>query len=191
MNKNWLWVTLLIPCMLLADESEISQAIKQGTQAYQDGQLAKAASQFDYVATLIRQQQAEQLADVFPEPLPDWTANQAESQASSAAFFGGGITASRDYLKGTAQLTISISKDSPLLSAMAMLFSNPSMASMGGYKQIHINGRSAMLKLDEYSQELQMLINNSILVQLEGSGVDKEELLAYAKALDINAIRQH
>lgn len=190
MNKNWLWAGLLIPCMLFADDTEIKQAISEGTQAYQEGQLSQAASQFDYVATLIRQLQAGALGSLFPEPLPGWEAGQVESQAASAAFFGGGINATRDYRKGDASLEISISKDSPLLQAMGMLFNNPSMASMGGYKIKRISGHSAMLKMEDNSQELQILIANNILIQLNGSGVSETELLAYAEALDIDAISQ-
>lgn len=190
MNKNWLWAGLLIPCMLLADDAEITQAINEGTQAYEQGQLSQAASQFDYAATLIRQQQASELGGLFPEPLPGWTAKKADSQAGSTAFFGGGINANRDYQKDKARLKISITKDSPLLQAVSMLFSNPSMASMGGYKQKRINGQTAMLKLEEHNQELQMLINNNTLIQFDGSGVNEEELLAYAEALDLDAISE-
>ena len=191
MNKNWLWASLLIPCMLLADDAaEITAAINEGTQAYENGQLSQAATQFDYAATLIRQQQAGELGNLFPEPLSGWTAKKADSQAGSAAFFGGGINASREYQKDSARLTISITKDSPLLQAVGMLFSNPSMASMNGYKQKRINGHTAMFKLEERSQELQMLINNNILIQLDGRGIDEETLITYAEALDIDAISQ-
>lgn len=190
MNKHWLWAGLLVPCMLFADEAEIQQAISEGTQAYESGQLSQAASQFDYAATLIRQQHADALGDLFPEPLSGWTAGKADTQAGSAAFFGGGITASREYRQGDTRLQISITKDSPLLQSMGMLFSNPSMASMGGYKQKRIHGQAAMYKIEERNQELQMLIGNNILIQLEGRGIGEEELLAYAEALDIEAISQ-
>ena len=73
---------------------------------------------------------------------------------------------------------------------MGMLFNNPSMASMGGYKIKRISGHSAMLKMEDNSQELQILIANNILIQLNGSGVSETELLAYAEALDIDAISQ-
>lgn len=191
MNKNWLWASLLIPCMLLADDTEITQAINEGTQAYEQGQLSQAASQFDYTATLIRQQQASAIGNLLPEPLPGWTAGAAESQATSAAFFGGGINASRDYSKDSSRLTISITKDSPLLQAIGMLFSNPSMASMSGYKVKRINGHTAMMKQEGNNQELQVLVGNNILIQLDGSAVSETELQAYVEAIDIDAISQH
>ena len=57
-----------------------------------------------------------------------------------------------------------------------------------GYKIQRISGHSAMLKMEDNSQELQILIANNILIQLNGSGVSETELLAYAEALDIDAI---
>ncbi|MFD1009443.1 hypothetical protein [Oceanisphaera ostreae] len=193
MNKHWLWVAIFVPGMLLADEiedthAEIKQAITAGTEAYQAGELSQAVTQFDYVSTLVRQLQAGELGNLFPEPLSGWKADEVESQAGSTAFFGGGINASRSYRKDGGQLEISITKDSPLLQTMGMLFTNPSMATMGGYKVKRIKGQTAMIKSEGNSQELQMMVANSILIQITGRGINENDLKAYAEALDIEAI---
>ena len=193
MNKHWLWAAILVPGMLLADEiedthAEIKQAITAGTEAYQAGELSQAVTQFDYVSTLVRQLQAGELGKLFPEPLSGWKADEVESQAGSTAFFGGGINASRSYRKDGGQLEISITKDSPLLQTMGMLFTNPSMATMGGYKVKRIKGQTAMIKSEDNSQELQMMVANSILIQITGRGINENDLKAYAEALDIEAI---
>ena len=195
MNKQGLWALILLPSMVFADETaethtEIKQAITAGTQAYEAGELSQAATQFDYVATLIRQLQAGELGNLFPDPLAGWQAEEVESQAGSAAFFGGGIDASRSYRKDGGQLEISITKDSPLLQTMGMLFTNPSMATMGGYKVKRIKGHTAMVKSEGNSQELQMMVANRILIQIAGRGVAEDDLKAYAEALDIEAINR-
>ena len=193
MNKQWLWALIWVPSVLFADEAddthtEIRQAMAAGTEAYQAGELSQAATQFDYVATLIRQLQAGELGNLFPEPLAGWQADKVESQAGSAAFFGGGINASRSYRKDGGRVEISITKDSPLLQTMGMLFTNPSMATMGGYKVKRIKGQTAMVKSEGNSQELQMMVASSILIQITGRGVSEDDLKAYAEALDIEAI---
>ena len=195
MNKQGLWALILLPSMVFSDETaethtEIKQAITAGTQAYEAGELSQAATQFDYVATLIRQLQAGELGNLFPDPLPGWQAEEVESQAGSAAFFGGGINASRSYRKDGGRLEISITKDSPLLQTMGMLFTNPSMATMGGYKVKRIKGHTAMVKSEGNSQELQMMVANRILIQITGRGVGEDDLKAYAEALDIEAINR-
>ncbi|MGO4999927.1 hypothetical protein [Oceanisphaera sp. W20_SRM_FM3] len=201
MTKRSLWIGLLLPSLLLAsplwaadgdsksdDSNEINQAISTATEAYQAGELSQAVTQLDYAATLIRQLQAGELGKLFPEPLSGWEADKVDSQAGAAGLFGGGINASRSYRKGDNRLEISIMKDSPLLQTMGMLFANPSMATMGGYKVKRIKGHTAMSKAEDNSQELQMMIDNRILLQFHGRNISEDDLNAYAEAIDIEAI---
>ncbi|WP_375056484.1 hypothetical protein [Zobellella sp. DQSA1] len=188
MNMKWVLAGLLFPLTLQADDTEIQQAIEEGQQAYQAGELSRAAAQFDYAATLIRQQQAGELGTLFPEPLPGWQADSVDTQAGSAAFFGGGVNASRHYNKSGASLDITITKDSPLLQTIAVLFTNPSMAAMGGYKVKRIRAHTAMVKEEGDNRELQMLIANTTLLQLSGRGMSEAEFNAYAEAVDIEAL---
>ena len=199
MTKQWRWI--LIPSLLLAGslsaaethsvteaDAEIKQAITTATEAYQTGELSQAVTQLDYAATLIRQLQAHELGKLFPEPLPGWQADKVDSQAGAAGLFGGGINASRSYHQADNRLEINIMKDSPLLQTMGMLFSNPSMASMSGYKVTRIQGHTAMSKAEGGKRELQMLIENRILLQFNGRNLSEDDLKAYAEAVDIEAI---
>lgn len=190
MKKHWIWAGLLLPGLLLANDAEIRQAIDEGTKAYEAGEWSQAASQFDYAATLVRQLQAGQLGELFPEPMSGWQADDAETKAAGAAMFGGGIHASRNYRKSNARLEMTITKNSPLLQTMAMMFSNPSMATMSGYKVRRINGQTAMMKDEGNRKELMMLVANTTLVQLNGRGneLTPEDLEAYASALDLEAL---
>lgn len=188
MKHRLLILGLWLPWALSASEADIQQAIEEGQKAYQAGLLSQAAAQFDYVATLIRQQQAAGMGELFPAPLDGWQAEEVSSQAGSAAFFGGGINASRVYRMGDKRLEIVITKDSPLLQTMAMLFTNPSMAAMGGYQVKRIQGQTAMFKEEGSTMELQMLIANRLLLQLNGQGISEAELNAYADAIDYQAL---
>lgn len=201
MTKHYLWISILMLGLLLAGplvaigteatteaDNEVKQAITTATEAYQTGELSQAVTQLDYAATLIRQLQAGDLSKLFPEPLPGWQADKIDSQAGVAGLFGGGINASRSYHQGDNQLEINIMKDSPLLQTMGMLFSNPSMATMGGYKVKRIQGQTAMSKIDGNNRELQMMIENRILLQLHGRNISEDDLNAYADAIDIEAI---
>lgn len=190
MRHTWLILGLLLPWALTASETDIDRAIEEGRQAYQAGDLSRAATQFDYVATLIRQQQAAGMGELFPPPLDGWQAEDVNSQAGAAAFFGGGIQASRSYRMDDKRLEIVITKDSPLLQTMAMLFTNPSMAVMGGYQIRQIQGQTAMYKAEGTGMELQMLIANSILLQFNGRGISEDELTAYAEAVDYQALTE-
>ena len=202
MTKKWMWTSLLIPSLLLSGQllaadtatdtateadKEIKQAINTGSEAYQAGTLSQAVTQLDYAATLLRQLQAGELGQLFPEPLPGWQADEVDSQADAVGLFGGGINASRSYHKGDSRLEINIMKDSPLLQTMGMLFTNPSMATMTGYKMTRIQGHTAMTKAEDSHQELQMMTDNRILLQFNGRNVGEDDLKAYAEVVDLEA----
>ncbi|ROQ19203.1 hypothetical protein [Gallaecimonas pentaromativorans] len=185
--------TPLVCCLALASfmavAGDVEEAIKAGQDAYQQGQLSEAANQFSYAATLIRQQQGDKMVKLFPAPLKGWQADDAESESAGAAMLGGGVTGSRLYHKGDdISLELKIIKDSPLVQAMAGLFTNPNMAAMAGYKIKKINGVSAMLKTDD-EMSLTMM-DGTVLVQMECSECQSSDLEDYAKALDMGAIKQ-
>ncbi|MAM86281.1 hypothetical protein [Allohahella sp. A8] len=168
---------------------EITEAIDTGLSAYKDGDMSTAASQLDYASTLIRQKKAEQITGVFPEPLSGWTAEDAQSESSGAAMFGGGISANRSYQKGDSYLTIELVMDSPMLQSMMGMFNNPSMIAMQGGKLIKIAGNNAMLEEDGERTKIVFVANNTALFTLTGDGMKADEVKAYANAIKLDKLK--
>lgn len=104
-------------------------------------------------------------------------------------FVGGGIAISRSYRKGDATVDISIVSDSPLLSSIMMMFSNPMF--LGGNKLVTINGERAVevQGSNGVPEELKFVLNSRILITVDGNQCTKEELNAYAKGLDFEALK--
>ncbi|GAA3961363.1 hypothetical protein [Allohahella marinimesophila] len=177
----------LTPAAATADE--ITEAIDTGLSAYKDGDMSTAASQLDYASTLIRQKKAEQITAVFPDPMSGWEAEDAESESSGAAMFGGGISANRSYRKGDADLTIELVMDSPMLQSMMGMFNNPSMIAMQGGKLIKIAGNNAMLEEKDDRTKIVFVANNSALFTLTGNGVKTDEVKAYANAIKLDKLK--
>ncbi|WKE65597.1 hypothetical protein PVT67_18340 [Gallaecimonas kandeliae] len=182
----------LIPLALLASAAftcqagEIDDAIKAAQDAYQKGDLSNAAGQFEYAATLIRQEQGQQLTKLLPQPLDGWQAEEAQNDSTSGAIMGGGIQVSRVYRKGDdVSLELTLFKDSPMMQAMMGIFSNPGMAVMAGYKVKKVKGVNAMLKPDDMSLSL---MKGTLMVQLQCDGCQEPDLLAYANLLDLDAM---
>lgn len=101
----------------------VTDEISQALDAYRAGDLNGAANALDAAGTLIRQAKAAKLKAYLPEPLPGWTAKDAESAAVGSAMFGGGTTVTRRYTKGNSSVEVSIITDSPMMSAPASMFS--------------------------------------------------------------------
>jgi len=176
----------LYASMAMADE--VTDQIQEGLKAYEKGDLDTATIALDTAATLIRQQQANSLSGVLPEPLPGWSADEAETSSAGAAMLGGGLHAERTYRKEDEQVNVSVVGNSPMLQAMSMMFANPAM--MGGdAKLLIVDGRKVIQKKEDHS--LQAMIANNFLVTVEGGdGTADESVKAYFEAIDFEALEK-
>lgn len=178
------WLTATHP--VRADE--IKDAIQEAIDAYEAGDYSAAAGQLDYAAQLVRQLKG-QIQEFLPKPLDGWTAEESSSNAMAGSLFGGGVTASRDYRRGDSSVSITITGDLPILQGMLMMFTNPAIAAQGGARFQKINGHKAMVKTEAGDRgEITIVIGQRYLVQIEGRNVSKEELIAYAEAVDLDAL---
>ena len=170
--------------ILLADD--VTDSINEGLKLYKDGDYAGAMQSLDYASQLIKQKKGTMLEDYFPEPLSGWEGKTATSSAANQAFLGGGINAEREYNKGESSVYASIMSDSPLMSTVMMMISNPMFATSDGGKMVKINGEKALVKydVDNKSGEIQMVVAGKYLVQFSGSNVSNDDLMNYAKAMD-------
>lgn len=173
-----------------AADDEVINSINEGTDFYNNGEYAEAVTSLNYAVQLIQQKKGDVLKQLLPQPLDGWTAQDAESQSAGAAMFGGGITAERQYRKGDSRMTVRIITDSPMMQGIMMMFSNPMFATSDGGRLERIGKQKAIVKYDESgkSGDLQMVVNNRFLVTVEGNNVTRDELLAYAGAIDMKKL---
>ncbi|NLV23436.1 MAG: hypothetical protein GXY54_01465 [Deltaproteobacteria bacterium] len=165
---------------------DVTDSINEALQAYQKGDLAEAVQNLNYASQLIQQKKGEGLASLLPGPLAGWTAEDATSQAATAAMFGGGVTAERRYSKDAAGVTIQVVADSPLLQGVMMMFSNPMFATADGGKMEKIGAQKAIVKYDAAgkSGDIKIVVANRFLVTVEGRDADLADMKAYAAAVD-------
>jgi len=175
-------ITLMTPQPAQADE--IEDAIQAALTAYQDGDINLAKEELDFASQLMSQAKAAGLADFLPAPLDGWERSDAETEAVGAAMMGGGLSASASYSSGNKRVQIQFLADNPMVSAMAGMFSSTAtMGAMGTVKRI--NRQKVILTNDG---ELQALVNNRILVQIQGDA-PPEDMEAYFAAIDMDALK--
>ena len=165
---------------------EITDSIDEALQNYKDGDYSDAVANLNYASQLIQQKKGEDLKALLPAPLKGWTAEDASSQAMGAAMLGGGVTAERQYYKENSRINIQVVTDSPVLQGVMMMLSNPMFAASDGGKVQRINQQKAIVKYEagRQSGSIQIVVANRFLVTIEGNDVAKEDLEAYAKAMD-------
>ena len=105
--------------------------------------------------------------------------------------FGGGVTAEREYSKGSSSISIKIITDSPIMQSMMMMFSNPMIATSDGGKLERIGRQKAIVKFDPDNKEgdIKIVVANRFLVLIEGRETTMEDMKAYAKAIDYKKLK--
>ena len=125
---------LLMAISSLVYADDVTDSINEALDAYKEGEYSAAVDSLNYASQLINQKKGDSLSALLPEPLDGWSAKSSKSKAMGAAMFGGGITATRQYIKEKNNITIEIVADSPVLQSMMMMFSNPMYATSDGGK---------------------------------------------------------
>jgi len=174
---------LMLSVPVQADD--VTDQIDEALSAYERKDLSTTLTALDTASALVRQAKAEQLSDLLPAPLSGWNAEEAESGFAGSAVMGGGINAERRYFKDDAEITISVASNSPMIQAMAMVFSNPMFGGAGQKIKI-IDGRKVIAE----EQSLQTVLGGAILVSVQGHEASQQDLKAYFKAIDFEGIEK-
>ncbi|MBD3794024.1 MAG: hypothetical protein IE889_07710 [Campylobacterales bacterium] len=173
---------------LIADE--VTDILEESITAYKEGDYVQVKENLTYVLELLKQKKGESLKTILPEALNGWQAEEATSETAGAGMLGGGTNVSRVYKKDKSEITVSIVTDSPLMQSIGMMMSNPMFASGG--KLTRINREKAMVKYetDRKSGELTLVYENQYLISVKGDEVTEEELVEYAKAIDLKKLKE-
>lgn len=171
---------------------EIVEAINEAVDAYKEKAYQEAIESLDYAKQLIQQLSSEGLIKLLPEPLPGWESKAPKTQ--SMGMLGGMVGVSRDYTKSgqhRSRITINIFGQSPIMQGMMAMF-NPMYAGADGGKLQKIKRNKAIVKYqpDSNSGEISVLIKKKFIVTVKGTSVEKEDLMAYANAIDYKRLKE-
>lgn len=173
--------------LLRADD--VTDSIDEALKAYRANDYATAAQSLDAAAQLVRQKRGETFKALLPEAPEGWTAEEASSQSVGAAVFGGGVTAERHYTKGeSSSISVKFITDSPMMQGVLLMMGNPMFANSDGGKLERIKGQKAIVKFKEGSGSVNVVVNGTLLVQIEGSEVTDADLRKFAESIDYSAI---
>ncbi len=183
-------VVALMGTLVYADE--VSDQIDKAKALYTQGKYSEAIAELNFAVGQIQSLQVDRYKTAFPQPLSGWDAEDFEGGGVGTAFMGGGISVSRNYTTndGATSVKIELVSDSPLLSSVMMMLGNPMF--LGGNKVVTVNGEKAVEEWSESdkSGQLQIVIENRMLITVNGSGLSsKGQLYDYAKAIDFAKLK--
>lgn len=190
MIKKTLVTAMMASGMMLgsvAAADDVTDLLKEAIEAYEAGDFTLVKENLNYTTQLLNEKSAEAIAAALPEPLSGWSAEDADTTASAAAgLFGGGIEASRSYTKGDSSVTISITGESPIMSQMMMMMSNPALSGSMG-KMVRIGKQRGIQSKD--GEKITVIFNNKLLISIEGDS-SIEDKIAYAEAINYDALQK-
>lgn len=163
---------------------DVTDSIDEAVKAYKANDFATAAQSLDAAAQLVRQKRGDQFKVLLPDAPSGWEAEEATSQSAAAAMFGGGVTAERRYTKGDSSVTVKLITDSPIMQGVLMMMGNPMFANADGGKLERIKGQKAIFKNKDGSGSVNVVVNGTLLVQIEASQVSDKDLRTFAEAID-------
>jgi hypothetical protein len=192
-NKIALFLVILsFTLNVFAMADEIESDIKNSLESYKSKKYGEAIVFLDSASQKIRKIKAGNIETVFPDPLIGWTAKNPESSAIGSMFMGGAISASRVYANNRRTIRIEIVSDSPLISMVSGMLSNPMIVAASPMLNIkQIKGESAILEWDSMSKtgSAKVVIDNKILITISGNNCKEEDIIDYANAIDYGKIR--
>jgi hypothetical protein len=176
---------LLVAAALPAAADEFTETVDSALSAYRENDIKGAREELDYAVKLLDAMKSASLAKFLPAALPGWTRQEAsqgdaEGAGMAMAMFGGGTTASASYTDGTADMTITLIADSPMVSGLGAIFTG--MAGAGG-KPIRI--KRTQFTMNE--GDLQGVVDNKVMVSVSGSA-SLEQKQAQLEAMDFEAL---
>ncbi len=178
---------LAVPFPAFADD--VTDQIEEALKAYKKNDLGMASTALNAALAFIRQARADGLAKLLPGAAPGWKIKEQDSSSGGAAMFGGGISASKRYVKGKMSVKISLMTDSPMLQAMSMMFTNPQMAGRDS-RLVVISGQKVIHNKKKNSYQL--MVAGKVLVSVVGNNKTEEKSVKeYFQAINFDAIAKY
>ncbi|WP_027590060.1 hypothetical protein [Pseudomonas sp. RL] len=178
-----LGLAALLACAGTAQADDIKEALEEALKAYNQGDMSGTKENLGYATQLLNEKSADALTKALPAPLPGWEADEAQSSSAGAALFGGGLQASRTYNKDDHYIEVEIVGDSPMLSQMMVVMTNPVLAGSMG-KSVKIGKQRG---IQDENGKIMLIINNRFMVSVEGDA-EQADKLAYAEAVKLEAL---
>jgi hypothetical protein len=185
-------ILLILATVTVLWADEFNDALKQAEKYYSQGKYSQVINELNYALSLVNNKLAEKYKVLIPDAINNWEANEIEMQFAGLALAGGGVSLSRHYYQQNSEATVDIEmiSNSPLLSTILMMFSNPLF--LGGNKIVTVNGERAIEEwnANEQNGSLSFVLENTMLITINGSSLESSKTLhEFAQKIDFIKLR--
>lgn len=167
-----------------ARADDVTDTIDAVRDAYDSGDIALALEELSFLQAMLTDMRTESLAEFLPAAPDGWSREVETEMSGFMAMTGGGAGAKATYSSPDQSFTVSLLADSPMVTAMGAMLSNPMIARAAGGQLTRVGG----IKVLEMDGNLSALIDGRILLQAEGAPSDV--MLPVIEAIDFDALEE-
>ena len=169
-------IVLLLQTHAFPIKAELSDVLDRGLQMFNQGQYLQAVKEFETAALLAQQMHSNSLEAKLRkiDPIEGWDKRPFAGRSANGMF-------AVEFIKLNSAISIEITGAPNLRESVAMMITNPLLASANGGSIRQINGQSGLLKFDdaELKGDFQFALE-TMLVTIRGTGITEQELIDYA-----------
>ncbi len=175
----------------IVQADEVTGQIQAGVEAYQQQDYQLAVDELNYAVAQIQEKLNAANSTLLPEPLPGWTADAVENTSAAMAMMGGGTNMERSYYRNGETVNISIIANSPMLSGMMAMFTNPMvMSSNPNMKPYRYKRHKGVKEVDGGNTRITLIMKGLVMIKVEGARLKDEKMLEqYLEAMDLKRIQ--
>ncbi|GAB4151128.1 MAG: hypothetical protein Fur0037_19850 [Planctomycetota bacterium] len=207
MHKPKLLLALLLSCSLATllpaqkrvgpkKEPTFAEALAQAQKAFEAKDYGAAMSSLQAAMQAVQKLQRRAILASMPRPAGFEFEDEGDQDAGANPFGASmaalGTTVSRKYTHESGKgFEIEVMANSPLVSMMGMMFSNPALATADGGEMIEYGKHKAILKKEgDDGRELTILMNGKHVVKVTSHGITDDELLKIFDQACIDAMEK-
>lgn len=204
MKKSFVLLLLSIFSFQLMSQDQVQTFIKEAQDFYSQKNYKQAQLSLQDAISELNKLMSNQLVDILPAEINGLKAVDGGSNSSGIGMIGGGMQINKRYEfpgKKENDAEVQIIANSPMMNAMSMYMSNPSLMGEGA-KSVRVGTQRAVLKseLEDYNDEngaskkirstqIQIPLSQTLItLNMKGFATEQDEL-SFAVKLDIPKIK--
>lgn len=174
---------------------EVTDQLDQARTYYEQGDVAGAIGELEFVVQALRGKLAAALKETFPPAPAGWTAQDADGGGDPTGFLGGNMI-ERGYRQdgGDGAMDARLMTGGGFLQGMAAMMMNPQMlAAQPGARRIRVGRENGVVTYDatDRSGQLMLDLGGKVTLMIEGRGLPgPEPMVALVDSWDVARVKE-
>lgn len=192
--QSWIIVGACLLAAAGARADNITDQLDQAKKYYQDGDIAGAIGELEFVLQEIKGKVGQAYIATFPDAPSGWTAGEVTQEAGMPGLTGTMLTRTYSQANGSGKIEAKLMTGGGFMQGLAQMFMNPQMmAAQPNAKRLRLGKENAVVSFDPAAKSGQLMVDvaGKVSLMLEGSGLaNADPMSAIAGKWDFKKVRE-